>query len=208
MNRLTKKTTRSGMTLVEVMVVVAIVALIAVIAYPVFGKARESSRMARSASALRQIHIGMTMYAQEYDAKATYGKGSDMGLPERSQWIFGADSQHVPAELWHQVYNPRAIEYLNPNGVPPGVTARFNYLVSDDELWTDAVKFWGERAIYIYDWTIPKRYELENPAYLQTYQVLRINGAVELVRIYQDVGYCQNPRRFRALPKVCGGLKD
>ncbi len=61
-----KKPSR-GFTLIELLVVIAIIAILAAILFPVFAQAREKARSAQCQSNLKQIGVGMTMYAQDYD---------------------------------------------------------------------------------------------------------------------------------------------
>jgi prepilin-type N-terminal cleavage/methylation domain-containing protein/prepilin-type processing-associated H-X9-DG protein len=61
--------TRNGFTLIELLVVVAIISILAAILFPVFGRARENARKASCSSNLRQIGLGWTMYAQDYDER-------------------------------------------------------------------------------------------------------------------------------------------
>jgi prepilin-type N-terminal cleavage/methylation domain-containing protein/prepilin-type processing-associated H-X9-DG protein len=58
---------RLGFTLIELLVVIAIIAILAAILFPVFARARESARKATCLSNLKQLGLGMAMYAQDYD---------------------------------------------------------------------------------------------------------------------------------------------
>ena len=60
---------RKGFTLIELLVVIAIIAILAAILFPVFAKAREKARQASCESNLKQLALGMLMYAQDYDEK-------------------------------------------------------------------------------------------------------------------------------------------
>jgi prepilin-type N-terminal cleavage/methylation domain-containing protein/prepilin-type processing-associated H-X9-DG protein len=58
---------RSGFTLIELLVVIAIIAILAAILFPVFAQARDKARQAACLSNLKQLGLGVTMYAQDYD---------------------------------------------------------------------------------------------------------------------------------------------
>jgi prepilin-type N-terminal cleavage/methylation domain-containing protein/prepilin-type processing-associated H-X9-DG protein len=59
--------TRRGFTLIELLVVIAIIAILAAILFPVFARAREKARTASCQSNLKQMALGVLMYAQDYD---------------------------------------------------------------------------------------------------------------------------------------------
>jgi len=58
---------RRGFTLIELLVVIAIIAILAAILFPVFARAREKARQSTCLSNCKQIAMGLTMYAQDYD---------------------------------------------------------------------------------------------------------------------------------------------
>jgi prepilin-type N-terminal cleavage/methylation domain-containing protein/prepilin-type processing-associated H-X9-DG protein len=75
---------RRGFTLIELLVVIAIIAILAAILFPVFARAREKARMASCQSNLKQLALGVLMYAQDYDemTPGAYGNSSRYtGLP-------------------------------------------------------------------------------------------------------------------------------
>lgn len=60
---------RRGFTLIELLVVIAIIAILAAILFPVFARAREKARQSSCSSNLKQLALGVMMYAQDYDEK-------------------------------------------------------------------------------------------------------------------------------------------
>jgi prepilin-type N-terminal cleavage/methylation domain-containing protein/prepilin-type processing-associated H-X9-DG protein len=60
---------RRGFTLIELLVVIAIIAILAAILFPVFARAREKARQSSCQSNLKQLGLGLTMYAQDYDER-------------------------------------------------------------------------------------------------------------------------------------------
>ncbi|MBM3500762.1 MAG: DUF1559 domain-containing protein [Armatimonadetes bacterium] len=60
---------RRGFTLIELLVVIAIIAILAAILFPVFARAREKARQTSCLSNVKQIMLGILMYAQDFDEK-------------------------------------------------------------------------------------------------------------------------------------------
>ena len=58
---------RKGFTLIELLVVIAIIAILAAILFPVFARAREKAKQASCLSNVKQLNLGVMMYAQDYD---------------------------------------------------------------------------------------------------------------------------------------------
>jgi len=98
---------RRGFTLIELLVVIAIIAILAAILFPVFAKAREKARQTSCLSNLKQLGLGMLMYAQDYDETFSgMGNGRSTTVPV----IPGSDfCQHPTSGIYY--YSWAAVIY-------------------------------------------------------------------------------------------------
>lgn len=76
---------KKGFTLIELLVVIAIIAILATVLFPVFARARENARRTSCMSNMKQLGIGMLMYAQDYDERF-YG-GSRVAPVLGQAWV-------------------------------------------------------------------------------------------------------------------------
>lgn len=58
---------RNAFTLIELLVVIAIIAILAAILFPVFAQAKEAAKKTQDLSNVKQIALGINMYAADYD---------------------------------------------------------------------------------------------------------------------------------------------
>lgn len=64
---------RSGFTLIELLVVIAIIAILAAILFPVFARARAKAMQSSCLSNVKQLALGIIMYASDYDQRTPRG---------------------------------------------------------------------------------------------------------------------------------------
>ncbi|HEX8236383.1 MAG TPA: DUF1559 domain-containing protein [Abditibacteriaceae bacterium] len=94
-------------TLIEVIVVLAIISLLAALLFPAFLTARGKARQVMCASNLRQIGLGIAMYAQDYDGLFPHAVDpSDRAAP--GGWaVFPEFAVSIPSiGLVHEVLQP------------------------------------------------------------------------------------------------------
>jgi general secretion pathway protein G len=72
---------RTGFTLIELLTVIAIIGILAAILIPVVGKVRQSARMAQCQGNLRQIGIGVRLFAQDNKGMIVTPSGGPYSAP-------------------------------------------------------------------------------------------------------------------------------
>ena len=106
---------KHAFTLIELLVVIAIIAILAAILFPVFAQAKVAAKKTQSLSNVKQVSVGILMYATDYDDSNVLGE-------------YGSGDNHVTwtSAVYPYIKNGRV--YNNPNS---GVTQVFGV----DGIW-------------------------------------------------------------------------
>ncbi len=106
MNSHASATRRPGFTLIELLVVIAIIAILAAILFPVFARAREQARKTSCLSNMKQIGLGLYMYAEDYDEILPERRGSGDHGP-----VDPADFENGYQRTWQNMVYPYIKNY-------------------------------------------------------------------------------------------------
>jgi prepilin-type N-terminal cleavage/methylation domain-containing protein/prepilin-type processing-associated H-X9-DG protein len=77
---------RKGFTLIELLVVIAIIAILAAILFPVFARARAKAQQNNCLSNVKQIQLGLIMYASDNNQR--YPIASGTGTPDWANAVY------------------------------------------------------------------------------------------------------------------------
>src|SRR5262249_15621882 len=93
----------AAFTLIELLVVIAIIALLASMLLPAISRAKESGRTAYCKGNLRQLALGMLMYADENKDYLPWA--GDVDRNWEPDWVFGGQpsTQTTVASHWNDV---------------------------------------------------------------------------------------------------------
>ncbi len=122
---------RSGFTLLELLVVIVIMMILAGLLLPALGRSREAARRVVCASNLRQVGLGLHLYAQDWDRWFPWHKETDLKQLSDSSGNFNTGLGLLyPQYLDNSgvFFCPTEREYIYEDYFPDGTTTYYgNY---------------------------------------------------------------------------------
>lgn len=108
-------TKSKAFTLIELLVVIAIIAILAAILFPVFAQAKEAAKKTQCGSNMRQIGIGLQLYAGDWDGGLPRSMHNARNNRELA-WVFNLNPYLKADEVRICPADPRARERIRANG--------------------------------------------------------------------------------------------
>ncbi len=105
---------RSAFTLIELLVVIAIIAILAAILFPVFAQAREKARQTSCLSNMKQLGLGLNMYAQDYDGTLSQTSWEMGKFKAKIHWSYLVQPYIKNQQIFVCPSDPNPVTPLNP----------------------------------------------------------------------------------------------
>jgi prepilin-type N-terminal cleavage/methylation domain-containing protein/prepilin-type processing-associated H-X9-DG protein len=92
---------RKAFTLIELLVVIAIIAILAAILFPVFAQAKLAAKKISSLSNVKQLDLGVLMYANDQDDRFPMGSGHSWWYPTGGGWSWDVEPYLKSLPIMH-----------------------------------------------------------------------------------------------------------
>ena len=170
-----------GFTLIELLVVIAIIAILAAILFPVFARARENARKATCQSNLKQIGMGVVMYAQDYDETLPFNYNYHANNTLLTWW---ADDIQPYVKNYDFLRCPSAAPHGAYTSLRAGLPPQYPPNLSKDYLCNAVAGNWPgftgwKDAPFVNNWSNPGR------------AMAAIKAPADVIAVF-DAGYCQS----------------
>ena len=120
MRRAFKEKTAEAFTLIELLVVIAIIAILAALLLPALGRAKEKAKITQCLSNLRQIGLGVKMYADDHNATLPPRDSAQSGKPgpfENYAFGLGGNDPDPGHSFMAKATNRPLYQYLGKSAV-------------------------------------------------------------------------------------------
>jgi prepilin-type N-terminal cleavage/methylation domain-containing protein/prepilin-type processing-associated H-X9-DG protein len=180
---------RAGFTLVELLIVIGIIAILAGLLLPALAQAKSKAQRIRCQSNLRQINVGVVLYADDYNGRMPVAAPHELGGP---QGIVPASDPWLPARMF--------------GGALPAEERPLNAYLGSREVFRSPNDkgeplWWFDTADYQAKSTC---YELYGSSYFYASGYNRMGGVVSPMGIAKFVGVEFSFDEFSAQPLKLG----
>ena len=146
---------RKAFTLIELLVVIAIIAILAAILFPVFAQAKTAAKVTATISGVKQIALGLHMYAADFDDVVVHDYGTDYLATDT--WV-GDIYPYVKSK---EIFFDKTLPDIQGDNIPdpffPGYVYKWQW-VTNLSLNVDGYsRHWGGTGCTNIDWGVPSQ---------------------------------------------------
>lgn len=142
---------RSGFSVIELLIVASIIAFLVALSFPVYMQARKESQKTICASNMRQVWMAAMLYRVEYDGEGKYGSSAEMGLPPKLAYL--VDPRSSPESVL-RVKGLRCSSWpskFSSSGYSYSLQYQDSAQMTSQNRWDDYAREFEERSIFVTD---------------------------------------------------------
>lgn len=162
-------TRKSGVTLVELLVVIGIIAIVAAITTPVVRASADRAKVASSLARGKQTHLALMLYREDNGGvTGSYGEPSTMNLPFNSHLLFEQRLYGLTPEI-----QKSPCGQLRGSSVPGGIYQT----VQKDSIWARGARVYEENVHVTIDFNCSRPHPfIESPQVTKRAVVTTLGG--------------------------------